>query len=107
MQKIGHGLTWIMQYQGNFQHIRRIEIIHTVLQKSRQGKTCGTDGGDDIARKTEADADAKARLQAVNSLSLAIDTEAKARTEGDNAISSQLSSHAGNKSNPHGVTAVR
>ena len=33
-----------------------------------------------------------------------IDAEAKARTQGDNAISGQLSSHAGNKSNPHGVS---
>ena len=30
--------------------------------------------------------------------------ESKARTQGDNAISDQLSSHTGNKSNPHGVT---
>lgn len=42
---------------------------------------------DDIARKAEVDA------------------ETQARTQGDSAISGQLSSHTGNRSNPHGVTA--
>ena len=44
---------------------------------------------DDIARKAEVDA------------------EKQSRTQGDNAISGQLSSHTGNKSNPHGVTAAQ
>ena len=42
---------------------------------------------DDIARKAETDA------------------EAKARAEGDNAALESLASHAGNNGNPHGVTA--
>ena len=41
---------------------------------------------DDIARKAE------------------VDEEIQARTQGDNVIYGQLSSHAGNKSNPHGVS---
>ena len=41
---------------------------------------------DDIARKAE------------------VDEEIQARTQGDSTISGQLSSHAGNKSNPHGVS---
>ena len=64
---------------------------------------------DDIARKAEIDAEAKARTQSMSTLAQsfqqAIDAEAQARTQGDNAISGQLSSHAGNKNNPHGVTA--
>ena len=62
---------------------------------------------DDIARKAETDAEAKARLQAVNSLSQAIETEAHSRAEGDNAALESLASHADNKGNPHGVTAAQ
>ncbi len=64
---------------------------------------------DDIARKAEVDAEAQVRTQTVNSLSQsfrqAIDQEAHARAKGDDSISGQLSSHTGNRSNPHGVTA--
>ena len=55
---------------------------------------------DDIARKAETDAEAKARLQAINN-------EARERAEGDNAALESLASHAGNKGNPHGVTAAQ
>ena len=46
-------------------------------------------------------------LQAVNSLSQAIETEAHSRAEGDNAALESLASHADNKGNPHGVTAAQ
>ena len=63
---------------------------------------------DDIARKAEIDAEAKARTQSMSTLAQsfqqAINAEAQARTQGDSAISGQLSSHTGNKSNPHGVS---
>ena len=63
---------------------------------------------DDIARKAEIDAEAKARTQSMSTLAQsfqqAINAEAQARTQGDNTISGQLSSHSGNKSNPHGVS---
>ena len=63
---------------------------------------------DDIARKAEIDAEAKARKQSMSTLAQsfqqAINAEAQARTQGDSTISGQLSSHAGNKSNPHGVS---
>lgn len=63
---------------------------------------------DDIARKAEIDAEAKARTQSMSTLAQsfqqAINAEAQARTQGDSTISGQLSSHAGNKSNPHGVS---
>ncbi|MGP1532060.1 MAG: gp53-like domain-containing protein [Treponema sp.] len=66
---------------------------------------------DDIARKAEIDAEAKARTQSMSTLAQsfqqAINAEAQARAQGDNAISGQLSSHAGNKSNPHSVTKAQ
>lgn len=54
-----------------------------------RAKVSAPDAEDDIARKAEVDA------------------EKQARTQGDNAIYGQLSSHTGNKSNPHGVTAAQ
>ncbi len=52
-----------------------------------RAKVAPPEAKDDIARKAE------------------VDTEAQARTSGDNAITQGLSAHAGNKNNPHGVTA--
>ena len=60
-----------------------------VRDAAGRAKVAAPAAADDIARKAEVDA------------------EVQARTQGDNAISGQLSSHAGNKSNPHSVTKVQ
>ena len=60
-----------------------------VRDKFGRAKVAAPKDEDDIARKAE------------------VDEEKQARSQGDNAISGQLSSHAGNKSNPHGVTAAQ
>ena len=57
-----------------------------VRDAAGRAKVAAPVGADDIARKAEVDA------------------ETQARTQGDSAISGQLSSHTGNKSNPHGVS---
>ena len=83
--------------------------VNTGIMRDAAGraKVAAPVAEDDIARKAETDAEAKARLQAVNSLSQAIETEAHSRAEGDNAALESLASHAGNKGNPHGVTAAQ
>ena len=109
-------------------------LAHKMIMRDSAGraKVAAPVEADDIARKAEVDAEAKARTQSMSTLAQsfqqainaeaqaringdkteanvrnnAINTEAQARTQGDNAISGQLSSHAGNKSNPHGVTAA-
>ena len=65
-----------------------------------RAKVAAPVAADDIARKAETDAEAKARLQAINN-------EARERAEGDNATLESLASHADNKGNPHGVTAAQ
>ena len=66
---------------------------------------------DDIARKAEVDEEKQARSHSITSLiqsfQQSINAESQARAQGDKTVSNQLSSHAGNKSNPHGVTAAQ
>ena len=88
-------------------------LAHKMIMRDSAGraKVATPVEADDIARKAEVDLEKQARTQAVSSLSQAfqqaINAEAQARTQGDNVISGQLSSHAGNKSNPHGVSKVQ
>ena len=62
--------------------------VNTGIMRDAAGraKVAAPVAADDIARKAETDAEAKARLQAVNSLSQAIETEAHSRAEGDKSI---------------------
>ena len=62
--------------------------VNTGIMRDAAGraKVAAPVAADDIARKAE------------------VDEEIQARTQGDSTISGQLSSHAGNKSNPHGVS---
>ena len=87
--------------------------VNTGIMRDTAGraKVAAPVEADDIARKAEVDAEVQARTQSISNLAQsfqqAINNEAQARTQGDGAISSQLSAHAGNNSNPHGVSKAQ
>lgn len=74
-------------------------LAHKMIMRDSAGraKVATPVEADDIARKAEVDLERQARTQAVSSLSQAFQ-------QAINAISGKLSSHVGNKSNPHGVS---
>ena len=87
-------------------------LAHKMIMRDSAGraKVAAPVEADDIARKAEVDEEKQARSHSITSLiqsfQQSINAESQARAQGDSAISGQLSSHTGNKSNPHGVTAA-
>ena len=85
-------------------------LAHKMIMRDSAGraKVAAPVEADDIARKAEVDEEKQARSHSITSLiqsfQQSINAESQARAQGDKTVSNQLASHAGNKSNPHGVS---